>query len=148
VKNINLFRLLGSAVIVFAATRALCQVNVLTQHNDAHRSGANLQEKQLTVGSVRQKFGRLWTLFADGQIVAQPLYVSHLTVAGKGTFNAVIVTTMHNTIYVYDADKQPTQPQSQDALIWAQWLGEPQPETFGFDSWNTNIDVTVAAFYR
>ena len=138
-KNINLFRLLGSAVIVFAATRALCQVNVLTQHNDAHRSGANLQEKQLTVGSVRQKFGRLWALFADGQIVAQPLYVSHLTVAGKGTFNAVIVTTMHNTIYVYDADKQPTQPQSQDALIWAQWLGEPQPETFGFDSWNTNF---------
>ena len=53
-KNINLYRLLGSAVIVFAATRALCQVDVLTQHNDVHRSGANLQEKQLTVASVRQ----------------------------------------------------------------------------------------------
>src|ERR1700738_4171753 len=132
-KHITLFRLLGLAVIAVAATSALCQVNVLTQHNDVHRSGANLQEKQLTVASVRQKFGRVWTLFGGGQIVAQPLYVSQLTVAGKGTFNAVIVTTMHNTVYVYDADKQPTQPQSQDALIWAQWLGEPQPEIFGFD---------------
>jgi hypothetical protein len=46
---------------------------------------------------------------------------------------------MHNTIYVYDADKKPTQPQSQDALIWAQWLGDPQPEDFHFDSWNTNF---------
>jgi hypothetical protein len=134
-----LFRLFGLAVIVVAAAPVLCQVNVLTQHNDVHRSGANLHEKQLTVASVGQKFGKLWTLFTDGQIVAQPLYVSNLAVAGKGTFNAVIVTTMHNTIYVYDADKQPTQAQSQDALIWAQWLGDPQPESFGFDSWNTNF---------
>ena len=71
--------------------------------------------------------------------MAQPLYVSGLQVAGTGTFNALIVSTMHNTIYAYDADKKPTMPQSQDALIWAQWLGDPQPENFGFDSWNTNF---------
>lgn len=122
-----------------AVTSASGQVNVLTQHNDNRRSGANLQEKKLTVASVKQKLGKLWTLFADGQVVAQPLYVSGLTVEGKGTFNALIVSTMHNTIYAYDADKKPTQPQSQDALIWAQWLGDPQPENFGFDSWNTNF---------
>ena len=115
------------------------QANVLTQHNDVRRSGANLQEKKLTVASVKGKFGKLWTLFADGQVVAQPLYVSGLNVDGKGIFNAVIVSTMHNTIYAYNADKKPTQPQSQDALIWAQWLGDPQPENFGFDSWNTNF---------
>ena len=129
----------GLAILTLTASSVWCQVNVLTQHNDIRRSGANLQESKLSVTSVKQKFGKLWTLFADGQIVAQPLYVSGLTVAGKGTFNAVIVTTMHNTIYVYDADKHPTQPQSQDALIWAQWLGDPQPENFGFDSWNTNF---------
>jgi hypothetical protein len=121
------------------ATSASAQVDVLTQHNDARRTGANLQEKKLTVASVKQNFGKLWTLFADGQIVAQPLYVSGLTVDGVGTFNAVVVATMHNTIYVYNADKNPTQPQSRDALIWAQWLGDPQPEKFGFDSWNTNF---------
>jgi hypothetical protein len=133
------FILIGTLGLAVTAPSAWCQVSVLTQHNDIRRSGANLQEKKLTVADVKQKFGKLWTLFADGQIVAQPLYVSGLSVVGKGTSNAVIVSTMHNTIYAYDADKQPTQPQSQDALIWAQWLGEPQRESFGFDSWNTNF---------
>ena len=127
------------AMIVVAVASASGQVNVLTQHSDSRRTGANLQETMLTVASVKQRFGKLWTLFADGQIVAQPLYVSGLNVNGKGTFNALIVSTMHNTIYAYDADKKPTMPQSQDALIWAQWLGDPQPESFGFDSWNTNF---------
>ena len=127
------------ATIAASAPLAWSQVNVLTHHNDNLRTGANLHETDLTVASVKQKFGKLWTLFADGQIVAQPLYVSGLQVDGKGTFNAVIVATMHNTIYAYDADKKPTLPQSQDALIWAQWLGQPQPEKFGFDSWNTNF---------
>jgi len=138
-KSFTLIRTLCLLIAALAAASAWCQVNVVAQHNDIRRSGANLQEKQLTIASVKQKFGKLWTLFADGQIVAQPLYVSGLTVAGKGTFNALVVSTMHNTIYVYDADKQPAQPQSRDALIWAQWLGDPQPENFGFDSWNTNF---------
>jgi hypothetical protein len=137
-------RLIPASIFSFAALalmamQARSQVNVPTQHNDNHRSGANLQETALTVASVKQHFGKLWTLYADGQIVAQPLYVSGLNVQGKGTFNAVIISTMHNTIYAYDADKAPTQPQSQDSLIWAQWLGQPQPEAFGFDSWNTNF---------
>jgi outer membrane protein assembly factor BamB len=127
------------AIVAAAVPPAWSQVNVLTHHNDNRRTGANLKETQLTVANVTQKFGKLWTLFADGQIVAQPLYVTGLKVDGKGTFNAVIVSTMHNTIYAYDADKKPTMPQSQDALIWAQWLGQPQAESFGFDSWNTNF---------
>jgi hypothetical protein len=130
--------LIAAAALSLLAAGASGQVNVLTHHNDNRRSGANLQETKLTVASVKQNFGKLWTLFADGQISAQPLYVSGLTVAGK-TFNAVVVATMHNTIYVYDADKKPTQPQSQDALVWAQWLGAPKAESPDFDSWNTNF---------
>ncbi|MDP9225861.1 MAG: hypothetical protein M3P18_18875 [Actinomycetota bacterium] len=127
------------ALTICLATSAWAQANMLTHHNDNRRTGANLLETTLTVANVKQKFGKLWHLYADGQIVAQPLYVSGLKVDGKGTFNAVIVSTMHNTIYVYDADKEPMLPQSEDALIWAQWLGEPKPEDFGFDSWNTNF---------
>ncbi len=134
---------LRASIVVLAAlvtaSSAWGQANVLTHHNDNRRTGANLQEKQLTIQSVRQKFGKLWTLSVDGQIVAQPLYVSRLQVTGRAPVNAIIVATMHNTIYVYDADKRPTQPQSKDALVWAQWLGDPQPENFGFDSWNTNF---------
>src|SRR5512132_2104867 len=93
-------------IVAAAVPPAWSQVNVLTHHNDNRRTGANLKETQLTVANVKQKFGKLWTLFADGQIVAQPLYVSGLQVDGRGTFNAVIVSTMHNTIYAYDADKK------------------------------------------
>ena len=135
----TLVRLAFVLALATTTTPAWAQVQVLTQHNDNRRTGANLQETTLTVANVKQKFGKLWTLFVDGQIVAQPLYVSGLKVEGMGTFNAVIVSTMHNTIYAYDADKKPTLPESRDALIWAQWLGAPQPENFGFDSWNTNF---------
>jgi len=113
--------LIATVALAIAAPSASGQANVLTHHNDNRRTGANLRETTLTVAKVRQKFGRLWTLFVDGQISAQPLYVSGLTVAGR-TVNAIIVATMHNTIYVYDADTKPTQPQSRDALVWAQWL--------------------------
>ena len=130
--------LIAAVALAIVAPSASGQVNVLTHHNDNRRTGANLHETTLTVANVRQKFGKLWTLFVDGQISAQPLYVSGLTVAGR-TVNAIIVATMHNTIYVYDADKKPTQPQSQDALVWAQWLGEPKAENPEFDSWNTNF---------
>jgi hypothetical protein len=84
------------AMIATAVPSVWSQANVLTHHNDNRRSGANLHETQLTVANVSQKFSKLWTLFVDGQIVAQPLYVSDLKVDGKGTFNAVIVSTMHN----------------------------------------------------
>src|SRR5437773_11475535 len=99
-------------LIVAVVQPASSQVNVLTHHNDNRRSGANLHETELTVANVKEKFGKLWTLFADGQIVAQPLYVSGLKVDGKGAFNALIVSTMHNRIYAYDADKKHTMPQS------------------------------------
>lgn len=134
----TLFHTFSALALSCSLSTAWGQANVLTQHNDIQRSGANLQEKTLNTTNVKQRFGKLWTLYADGQIVAQPLYVSGLNVEGKGTFNAVIVATMHNTIYVYDADKKPTQAQSQDALIWAQWLGDPWPSKTGFDSWHTN----------
>ena len=95
-------------------------VNALSQHYDRTRVGATLDETILnttTVGSGN--FGKLWTLYADGQVVAQPLYVSGLridttgntnTPLVQGTFNAVIIATMHNTVYVYDADRGETGP--------------------------------------
>jgi hypothetical protein len=83
--------------------------DVLTQHNDTARTGANLNETFLDTAKVGSgNFGKLWTLYADGQIVAQPLYVAALridTAANQaiprvqGTFNAVILATMHNTVY-------------------------------------------------
>jgi hypothetical protein len=42
--------------------------DVLTQHNNAQRTGAVLDETQLNTNNVTgAKFGKLWSLYADGQ---------------------------------------------------------------------------------
>ncbi len=81
-------------------------VSVLTQHNDNGRTGANLFETQLTTASVSSGgFGMLFSLPVDGQIYAQPLYVSNLRFPNGSVHNVVYVATMHNTVYAFDADK-------------------------------------------
>jgi hypothetical protein len=59
-------------------------VNVLTHHNRELRTGANLYENCLTPASVTSKtFGRLFSLTVVGQIYAQPLVVTGLTISGR-----------------------------------------------------------------
>jgi outer membrane protein assembly factor BamB len=104
-------------------------------------AGANAQS--LHTGN----FGKLWTFFADGHIVAQPLYVANLAIDTptkpgiapvKGTFNAVIIATMHNTVYAYDADKARRGPNGQTIPLWATWLGKPRLDSGDIDMWSTN----------
>ena len=123
-------------------------VDVLTQHYNNARTGTTLDETALNTANVgSNKFGKLWTLYTDGQVVAQPLYVSALTIDTSGnpnaprvngTFNAVIVATMHNTVYVYDADKENRGPQGRTTPLWATWLGPPRPGGKDIDMWSTN----------
>ncbi len=125
-----------------------CAGDVLTQHNNNQRTGAALDEKVLSPTQLRSgSFGRLWTLFADGQVVAQPLYVAKLAIdtaanAGappvKGTFNTLIVATMHNTVYAYDADTERRGPDGRTVPLWAKWLGPPRQSGKDIDMWSTN----------
>jgi len=79
-------------------------VNVLTQHNDNFRTGQNTQEALLTPANVNStQFGKLFSLAVDGQIYAQPLYVSSLAISG-GTHNVIFVATEHDSVYAFDAD--------------------------------------------
>lgn len=116
--------------------------DVLTQHNDNARTGVNSAETTLTVNNVTAAgFGRLWTLYADGQIVASPLYVKQLAIdteATHGTFNTVIVATMHNTVYAYDADRENKLPDGKTKPLWAKWLGQPRAGGKDIDMWSTN----------
>ena len=76
---------LFSFSLLLALTGTAYAVDVLTSRNDLARTGVNLQEHTLTPGNVNaRRFGKLWTLYADGQIVAQPLYVSRLAVDTAG----------------------------------------------------------------
>src|SRR5213593_4615800 len=61
--------------------RAALAIDVLTQHYDNARLGATLSETILNASTVTTTtFGKLWSLYTDGQVVAQPLYVAGLQV--------------------------------------------------------------------
>ena len=78
--------------------------DVLTYHNDAARTGQNLNETQLTPGNVNQAhFGKLAVFPTDGKIDAQPLIVSNFTVNGV-VRNVLYAATEHDTVYAFDAD--------------------------------------------
>lgn len=126
----------------------VASADVLTQHNDNARTGVNPGELVLNTTSVKpDTFGKLWTLYTDGQVVAQPLQVSQLAIdtSGnpntppvQGTFNAVVLATMHNTIYVYDAERENKLPDGKTKPLWATWLGQPRAGDKDIDMWSTN----------
>jgi hypothetical protein len=113
-KNSGAFLLLCHALVI-TRTQA---VNVLTQHGDLARTGANTAETILTPANVNANaFGKLFADGVDGQVYAQPLYVENLGIAG-GTHNVIFVCTESNSVYALDADTSAT-------TYWHANLGTP-----------------------
>lgn len=99
---------------------------ILTQHNDNNRSGTNLDETILNTSNVNpNQFGKLFSRQVDGQIYAQPLYLSSVEIqkiASTEFHNIVYIATMHNTVYAFDADDpNASQP------LWSTNLGPSIP---------------------
>jgi hypothetical protein len=98
--------------------------SVLTQHNDRHRSGAYLAEKQLKPATIGTgSFGRICSRRVDGTIAAQPLYVHGVTVVIDDVpkiKNLLLIATRQNKIYAFDADNRDPDPLS--GLIWVRAL--------------------------
>jgi hypothetical protein len=94
-------------------------IDVLTYHYDNFRTGWNQAETDLTPATVAsRKFGLLKTLKVDGNVFAQPLLVTNVTVADGTTHDILIVATGHDTVYAYDAQSY--------AILWQVSLGTPQ----------------------
>ena len=80
---------------------------VYTYHNDVSRDGTNTSEYALTTANVNSStFGKLFSCQADAAIYTQPLWVSNITIGGA-KHNIVVVATMHDTVYAFDADASP-----------------------------------------
>ena len=89
-------------------SRLAPSVNMLTYHNDNSSTGENLAETILTPANVNStSFGKLFSTYVDGQVYAQPLYMSGVTITTgpkPGTHNVVFVATEHDYVYAIDAD--------------------------------------------
>src|SRR5207249_9664817 len=76
-----------------------------TQHTDNGRTVMNYNRALLTTSTVNPKhFALLFALTVDDKIYTQPLVMTNVSILGKGTHNLVIVATVNDTVYAFDAD--------------------------------------------
>jgi len=108
------------------------QVNILTANGNNDRTNANLQESQLSPATVSaDSFGKLAAFPVDGAVYAQPLYVGGLAVPGGASHNVLFVTTMHNSVYAYDADAL-----FNPVLLWSVNLGPSAPASVVYNGYS------------
>jgi hypothetical protein len=123
------FARLIAVLMINAFAVAQGQVNVLTQHNNNQRTGANLSETVLNVSNVKSnRFGFLWQFQVQGQIYAQPLYMEGApTLMWPKTHTGppeivkkpvLYVATMHNLVYAFDAGEVGATPPPPTVPLW------------------------------
>ncbi len=92
---INIFATAAMTVAGFA--------DVLTYHNDNSRTGVNPFDTALTIRNVNPlTFGKKFDLPVDGQVYAQPLVVSNISIGGV-VHSVLVVATEHDSVYAFDA---------------------------------------------
>jgi Ig-like domain from next to BRCA1 gene len=110
---------------------------VLTQHGDAQRTGAALFETRTPADVQSGSFARLFEWDVDGQIYAQPLYLSGVAYQGR-TINMVVVATMNNSVYAFEAPVAGSDARPSEDPLWhvcKDTLGEPLPFDFFSMQW-------------
>lgn len=134
-------RLYLLGVILLPLLHSVCgaQVNVLTQHNNTERTGANLNETVLMPSNVNaRQFGVIFKRVVDDQVYSRPLIVTNVNIGG-GTHAVVYITTVNNSVYAFDAnDPSASQP------LWHVNFGTPANVNdwdFGCTDLNGNMGI-------
>jgi hypothetical protein len=90
-----------SATVDLTVTQTTATV---TLRNDVARTGQNLRESVLTPASVSAaSFGKIGLLSVDGQVDAQPLFLSNVELSGASTRDVLYVATEQGSMYAFDA---------------------------------------------
>ncbi len=118
--------------------------DVVTQHNDNHRTGAYLAETELSPGNVGPgRFGRLYTRNVAGSELAQILYVHGVNLPASrppGTKNLFFVATQQNWVYAFDADD--VNPDPNTPAIWKCQLAQPDSTTMHCGEQSGPVGIT------
>ena len=119
-KKLTLSIVLTGMGVAALPANPLTLVNVPTYHYDNGRTGQNPNETILTPANVNANtFGKLFSYSVDGYVYAQPLYLSDLSIPGRGTHNVLFIATEHNSVYAFDADNNGPE----GGLLWQTNLG-------------------------
>jgi hypothetical protein len=111
------YRAVALLVVLALAAPARAQ-RVITSQYDNARTGANLNETNLTPRNVNvQHFGKLFTLHVDGDVYAQPLFLGGVEIPGKGRHDVLFVATEHDSVYAFDAYGNPGTPLWQASFL-------------------------------
>jgi hypothetical protein len=94
-----------SFLLAVGSICAATNFNVVTWQYDQARTGLNPSETVLKPANVRpETFGKLFHQDVLGYVFAQPLYMSGISIPGKGIHNVVFVATERDIVYAFDAD--------------------------------------------
>lgn len=94
-----------TVMVGFAQENQPAKIDVLTNRYDVSRTGANLRETVLMVQNVcHERFGKIFEREVDGDIYAQPLIKTNVTIPKVGVRDVVYVATVNNSLYAFDAD--------------------------------------------
>jgi hypothetical protein len=94
------------------------KIDVLTYHYDNLRDGVDSDETILTPQNVNStSFGKLFSVPVDGDVYAQPLYVSDLLMPDGKIHDVMFVVTEHDSLYAIDANN--------GAILWQDSFTDP-----------------------